>query len=71
MHSNEEAAPGVKFGFFWTLLALLIFELRLENLNSLLVLQKFTKARKIGNILLTSLKVLFDRHSSEYSDCDR
>ena len=41
--------------------------------NSLLVLQNSTTARKSGNIILTYLKAFFVRHSSEYktSDSDR
>ena len=38
------------------------------SLNSLLVLQNFTTARKSGNILLTYLKALFVRYSSEYEN---
>ena len=37
-------------------------------LNSLLVIQNFTTARKSGNILLTYLKAFFVRHSSEYEN---
>ena len=37
-------------------------------LNSLLVLQNFTTARKSGNILLTYLKAFFVRHSPEHEN---
>ena len=44
-----------------------------KYVNSLLVLQNFTTVRKSGNILLTYLKAIFVRYSSEYetSDSDR